>query len=41
MISLSREGVSHPEEPITEPGTIKAIVKISEWNEGGEIDDEM
>ncbi len=40
-ITITREGVSHPEEPITEPGTIKAIVKISEWNEGGEIDDEV
>ena len=40
-ITITREGVSHPEEPITEPGTIETIVKISEWNEGGEIDDEV
>ncbi len=40
-ITITREGVSHPEEPVTDPGTIKTIVKISEWNEGGEIDDEV
>ncbi len=40
-ITITREGVSHPEEPVKEPGTLKTIVKIQEWNEGGEIDDEV
>ena len=41
MITITREGVSHPEEPVTEPGTIKTIIKIGEWNEGGEIDEQV
>ena len=40
-ITITREGVSHPEDPLIEPGSIKTAVKISEWNEGGEIDDEV
>jgi hypothetical protein len=40
-ITITREGVSHPEEPVKEPGTLITKVKINEWNEGGEIDDEV
>ena len=40
-ITITREGVEHPEIPITEPGSIETIVKIGKWNEGGEIDDEI
>jgi hypothetical protein len=40
-ITITREGVSHPEEPVTEPGALITKIKINEWNEGGEIDDDV
>ena len=40
-ITITREGVEHPEIPITESGIIETIATIGKWNEGGEVDDEI